>query len=109
MSAASSAGRPAGTREVSTCPGAGGGRQSLMPSHPGAAWSQPPNIHTPNTREAWAAMLPPWDAALLTADTVFQLSSVRENILGHYPLTHFLHPPARELAAQFKKQLAEIE
>lgn len=76
---------------------------------PGAAWSQPPNLHTPNTREAWAAMLPPWDAALLTADTVFQLSSVRENILGHYPLTHFMHPAARELASQFKKQLAEIE
>ncbi len=76
---------------------------------PGAAWAHPPGPETPDTMESWARLLPPWDAALLTADTVFQLSSVRENILGQYPITHFWHLEARDLVSELKRQLAEIE
>lgn len=56
---------------------------------PGAAWAPPPDRNTPNTREAYQAMLPPWDMTVAAADAVYQLSNVRMNRLGEYPPLHF--------------------
>ena len=75
----------------------------------GAIWAPLVNSRTPDTREVWAQKLPPWDAAILTADTVFQLSSVRENYLGDYSHVHFRDLKARKLAREFEKELEAVE
>ncbi len=80
--------------------------QTVMP---GALWAPPVSASTPDTMEAWAAMLPPWDAGVLSADTVYQLSGIRENILGHYGLFEFHSREASQLARTFKSELKELD
>ncbi len=76
---------------------------------PGALWAPAVTADTPDTREALAAMLPPWDAAILTADTVYQLSSVRENKLGGYTPLDFRDKAARKIVRKFQRALVAIE
>jgi hypothetical protein len=75
----------------------------------GAIWAPLVNSRTPDTREVWAQKLPPWDAAILTADTAFQLSSVRENYLGDYSHVHFRDLKARKLVRESEKELEAVE
>jgi len=80
-----------------------------VPNMPGALWTPPVNANTPNTEGAYVDSLPPWDVAILTADTTYQLSSIRENILGGYSPLDFKDPRVLKLVIGFKKRLAEIE
>jgi arachidonate 15-lipoxygenase len=80
-----------------------------VPNMPGAAFAPPVNSKTANTERAYLDMLPPRDIATLTSDTVYQLSSIRENILGHYSALHFRDPKARGVVKAFRNRLADIE
>lgn len=80
-----------------------------VPNMPGAAFAPPVNAQTPDTEQAYLDMLPPWDIAMLTSDTVYQLSSIRENILGNYSPVHFKDPKARDVVKRFRARLADLE
>jgi len=74
------------------------------PHMPGAGWGPPA------TDEAeYLALMPPWDMNVLAADAVWQLSNLRDNILGKYPPLHFKDPRVAMLVTVFQNDLAEIE
>lgn len=76
---------------------------------PGAAWAPPPTRDTPNTREAYQALLPPWDMTVAAADAVYQLSNLRMNWLGQYPPLHFRDHRVAAVLQRFKDGLHAAE
>jgi arachidonate 15-lipoxygenase len=80
----------------------------VVPNMVGAMWSEwpPPDL---GHDQAFASLLPPYNLALLQLHTVYQLSSVRVNHLGHYGLGHFLDPRVHPLTSAFKSELEEVE
>ena len=79
-----------------------------VPNMAGAFWGEwpPKDLDDPNL---YATLLPPYNVAVLQLHTLYQLSSLRINHLGHYGVTTFFHPAVLEAIAQFKSELAEIE
>ncbi len=80
----------------------------VVPNMVGAMWSEwPPKDLTHD--QTFAALLPPYNLALLQLHTVYQLSSVRVNHLGRYGLAHFLDLRVHEHASAFKSELEDVE
>lgn len=79
-----------------------------VPNMAGALFAEwpPKNLDDP---DLYASLLPPYNLAVLQLHTVFQLSSLRINHLGHYGLTTFLDPHVRSAISDFKSELEEIE
>lgn len=79
-----------------------------IPNMAGAFWNAwPPSDMASD--DALLALMPPLNLALEQVYTVFQLSSVRLTRLGHYPVAHFAHPPARAAVEQFQRELDAVE
>ena len=79
-----------------------------VPNMAGAFWSEwpPANLDAENL---YGILLPPYNVAVLQMHTVFQLSSVRVNHLGHYGLTTFLDGRVRDAIGVFRSELDEVE
>jgi arachidonate 15-lipoxygenase len=80
----------------------------VVPNMVGAMWSEWPPPDLAHER-AFASLLPPYNLALLQLHTVYQLSSVRINHLGHYGLGHFLDLRVHEHEKALQNELAAIE
>ncbi|MFI5301335.1 MAG: lipoxygenase family protein, partial [Polyangiales bacterium] len=68
----------------------------VMPNTVGALWNEWPVAGVPDDDETHVKLLPPYDMSVLQLNTVYQLSSMRMNRLGHYPLLHFRDGRVRE-------------
>ena len=79
-----------------------------VPNMAGAFWSEwpPEDLGAENL---YASLLPPYNIAVLQMHTVYQLSSLRINHLGHYGLTAFMEPSIRQAISRFRAELDEIE
>lgn len=80
-----------------------------IPNMVGALWDQWPVAGETDDEAKLLALLPPYNRAIEQFNTVYQLSTVRVNRLGHYPNLHFLHAPARSCESAFQKDLGEQE
>jgi arachidonate 15-lipoxygenase len=78
-----------------------------VPNMPGALYTPPPTLTTPDTEASLLAALPPLDAAVLQMYSVWQLSAVRCNRLGDYP--GLTDPKVADALAALRARLAEIE
>ena len=80
-----------------------------VPNMAGAFWSEwPPTSF--DEANLYALLLPPYNVAVLQMHTVYQLSQVRVNHLGHYGLTTFLDDPKiRAAISTFQEELKWIE
>lgn len=79
-----------------------------VPNMAGAFWSEWPPADL-DAANLLTTLLPPYNLAVLQMHTVYQLSSVRVNHLGHYGLTTFLDGAVRDAIGAFKSELADIE
>lgn len=77
----------------------------FVPNMPGSGYAPAPTLDTPQEEVELFNMYPPLDRGWLHFDTVFQLSNVQANTLGHYPRGHFVDPRALEVVGQFKREL----
>jgi arachidonate 15-lipoxygenase len=82
---------------------------SAPPNMPGAFWSDWPVAGATSDEATLVSVLPPFNMAALGLSTVYQLSSVRLNRLGHYPLMHFHDRAARALVDGFNADLKSAE
>jgi arachidonate 15-lipoxygenase len=80
----------------------------VVPNMVGAMWSEWPPKDLAHD-DTFASLLPPYNLALLQLHTVYQLSSVRVNHLGHYGLAHFLDSRVHAPLSAFQGELADIE
>ena len=83
----------------------------FVPNMPGAAYAPLPSRAGKGeaTEAHYLKMLPPMDQALRQFNIAYQLSNLRDNFLGDYPLLHFRDRRVHKLRTQFKKSLEEIE
>lgn len=82
---------------------------SSMPNMVGALWAEWPGPGVADDEATHLRVLPPNDIAWLQFATVYQLSSLRINRLGHYPTWHFHDAQARALVEAFNADLAQAE
>jgi arachidonate 15-lipoxygenase len=81
----------------------------VMPNTVGALWDQWPTPGVPDDATTHLKLLPPYDMSVLQLNTVYQLSEMRMNKLGHYGMLHFLDGRVRELVSDFVKELEAAE
>jgi arachidonate 15-lipoxygenase len=80
----------------------------VVPNMVGAMWGTWPPTAPPDAN-TMLGLLPPYNMALLQVHTVFQLSAIRVNRLGDYPMGHFVAKADRAAASAFAAELAEVE
>ncbi len=81
----------------------------MIPNLPGAGYAPAPTAKTADVEQSFVDLLPPLDIAAEHFTLAYELSNIRRNHLGKYPLLHFLHPPAKAVADRFAKHLADLE
>ncbi len=82
---------------------------SPAPNLVGAFWAEWPVEGVAGDDAAHLAVMPPYNMAMLQLATAYQLSSVRMNRLGHYPLLHFRDRAVRALVDAFNTELQDAE
>jgi arachidonate 15-lipoxygenase len=81
----------------------------VVPNIVGALWSAWPGPGIPDDAETHLKLLPPFRMAMLQFTTVYQLSALRMNRLGDYPLLHFLDTGVHPLLEAFRAELKAAE
>jgi arachidonate 15-lipoxygenase len=81
----------------------------VMPNILGAFWAEWPVPGRPSDEGTYLSLMPPYNMAALQHGTVYQLSSLRMNRLGHYPFLHFKDKAVRALVERFNADLQEAE
>ncbi|MBX3274851.1 MAG: hypothetical protein KF729_31595 [Sandaracinaceae bacterium] len=81
----------------------------MIPNLPGAGYAPAPTAATPDEERSLVDLLPPVDVATEHFTLAYQLSNIRRNFLGDYPLLHWKHRPAKALADAFAKHLKDLE
>jgi len=82
---------------------------SPLPNLLGAFWAEWPVPGTKSDEATHLSVMPPYNIAMLQHGTTYQLSSLRMNRLGHYPIMHFRDREVRDLVDRFTADLQEVE
>jgi arachidonate 15-lipoxygenase len=82
---------------------------SVVPNLVGAFWSEWPVAGAAHDEATLLSVMPPYDMAMLQHATVYQLSSLRMNRLGHYGRLHFHDEEVRSLVEAFNRDLEAVE
>ncbi len=81
----------------------------MIPNLPGAGYAPPPTAATADEERSLVDLLPPVDIATEHFTLAYELSNIRRNLLGDYPLLHWKHRPAKQLADAFAKRLKDLD
>ncbi|MCB9593000.1 MAG: lipoxygenase [Sandaracinaceae bacterium] len=81
----------------------------MIPNLPGAGYAPAPTAATADVEQSLVDLLPPVDITTEHFTLAYELSGIRRNLLGDYPLLHWKHRPAKQLADAFGKQLKDLE
>lgn len=79
------------------------------PNVTGALYAAAPTASTPQNQLNWLEMLPPANLAMQQFAILYQLSTVRFSVLGHYPPLHFEDRRVDCLVKQFQRELTMAE
>lgn len=80
-----------------------------VPNVPGALYAEAPTRETNQSQIEWLKMLPPVSKAMQQFAILYQLSSVRFSVLGHYEPFYFEDRRVDGLVRQFQRELALVE
>ncbi len=82
---------------------------SAIPNLLGAFWAEWPVPGKPSDEATHLSVMPPYNMAMVQHGTTYQLSSLRMNRLGHYPLMHFRDREVQGLVDRFNADLKTVE